>query len=201
MRCRWWEDQSLINDYIPESRQNRLISFAEALAADLEAVKERIDKEKIHTDEYAYVFTKVVQDVLRDYQQAKLDAYRAILSNSLILDVGAAKREDYLYKVENMTAVHLMVLSWFRNDRVVRTALNHHRFEGGTSSLRQTLATLTDLDDTTIESTLHDLDTMGITNNMKGSLRTMMTPDGATQLEGRLTPYGREFLRFISPPG
>lgn len=124
----------------------------------------------------------------RDYQREKLDAHRNILVNALRGDVDASVQERYLALVEQLTPMHLRVLSAFVSD-----ARNHahmaeepNRMSG---SLDQTLSwPLPDLSDSQIESCIFDLDQMGITNRVTNALNTMMTDHGSRQFEGHPQP-------------
>ncbi|MBX3097826.1 MAG: hypothetical protein KF812_13305 [Fimbriimonadaceae bacterium] len=189
---------SLIDDYIPESRQKRIEEFSKNLADEMERLGDSLDANYVKTDEFAYLFTRVYQDVTRDYQQEKLVAYRNILVNALRVEVDASIQERYLYLVEQLTPLHLRVLSAFVSDHrnEAQMAKEPNRMS---NSLSQTLKwLLPDLAESQIESCIFDLDQMGITAGVKNTLKTMMTEHGARQLEGRLTGFGRSFLNFIS---
>lgn len=189
---------SLIDDYIPESRQKRIEEFSKSLADEMERLGDSLDANYVKTDEFAYLFTRVYQDVTRDYQQEKLIAYRNILVNVLRVDVDASIQERYLFLVEQLTALHLRVLSAFVSDQRNASALAGLS-QGMMGSLSQTLRTLLpDVSPDQIKSCIFDLDQMGITAGVSNSLMTTMTGHGATQLEGRLTGFGRNFLNFIS---
>lgn len=191
---------SLIDDYIPESRQKRIEEFSKGLAEEMERLAGSLDESYVKTDEFAYLFTRVYQDVSRDYQQEKLDAYRNILVNALRVDVDASVQERYLALVEQLTPMHLRVLSAFVSDarNHAQMAKEPNRMSG---SLDQTLKwLLPELSSGQIESCIFDLDQMGITNRVTNALKTMMTDHGSRQLEGRVTPFGRGFLQFISTP-
>lgn len=186
---------SLLDDYIPQSQQKRIADFTEKLAQDLEGVQNVIDEEVVHTDEFTFLFMRVYQNVQRDYQQSKLDAYRNILVNSLVVDIEASVAENYLYQVERLTPMHLRVLSAFYSDHRNRAALGTR--ESG--SLMQTLRMLLpEVAEVHIKGCVFDLDQAGITGNVSNSLMMGMTSNGATTLESRVTPLGRGFIDFIN---
>lgn len=189
---------SLIDDYIPESRQKRIEEFSSDLADEIERLEGSLNEAYVKTEAFAYLFTRVYQDVTRDYQQEKLVAYRNILINALRVDVDASIQERYLFLVEQLTALHLRVLSKFVSDQ--RNAIDLAELsQAMMGSLFQTLRTLLpDVSPDLIESCIFDLDQMGITAGVSNALMTTMTGHGATQLEGRLTGFGRNFLNFIS---
>lgn len=186
---------SLIDDYIPETRQKRIEEFSVALAEEMERLSHRIDESRINTEEFTFLFVRVYENVSKQYQTEKLIAYRNILVNSLIVDIDASIQERYLHLVEQLTPLHLRVLSVFISDEANRQKLPPN-FSSG--SLIQTISKLLGLTGTHIRSCVFDMDQMGITNNVSGSLGAMMTPAGAMNLEGRLSDFGNGFVRFIS---
>jgi hypothetical protein len=190
---------SLMDDYIPTTRDKRMQEFAQAVADEFERVGERIDGSKIDTDEFAYMFTKVFQDVSRDYQKEKLSAYRNILVNSLLVDVPAALQESYLHRVEALTSLHIRVLSYLAlSVDEVESMLASRGMQ--TNSLSATLTTLVGIDKHTLQAVVHDLDMQGITHGMSSALGAMMTAHGAMSLQGRLSYFGQGFVAFISRP-
>lgn len=191
---------SLLDDFIPASREKRLREFAERVANDINTIQNLIDTDYVKSDEFAYLFTRVFQNVTRDYQQSKLNAYRNILVNSLKYNIDDSIKESYLKRVEDLTALHLDVLSCFHSDLRNQKILGDPRqYYGSFGDLGSTFRKLLPhLNGGHVESALFDLDTAGITSNVRNILNTMMTGHGALELEGRLTPYGREFVRFIS---
>jgi hypothetical protein len=188
---------SLMDDYIPESRQKRVEKFSQDLADELSRLQDSLDESYVKTEEFAYLFTRVYQNVVRDYQQEKLDAYRNILVNALQVDLAASVQERFLTLVEQLSPMHLRVLSAFvsdqRNAQVFAQNPNRH-----SNSLGQTLRfLLPELSDGEFERCVFDLDQMGITNRVHGVLKGMMTEHGARQLDGRLTSFGRHFVDFV----
>lgn len=188
---------SLIDDYIPESRQKRVEKFSQDLADELSRVQESLDEGYVKTEEFAYLFTRVYQNVVRDYQQEKLDAYRNILVNSLRVDLAASVQERFLTLVEQLSPLHLRVLSAFISDEHNSNvfAQNPNR---SSMSIGETLRILLpELPEGEVVRCVFDLDQMGITNRVHGLLTGTMTEFGARQLEGRLTAFGREFVDFV----
>jgi len=187
---------SLMDDYIPESRTTRYEQFTISLAQKLEEKADKLDADKVSTDEFAYLFVKVYENLKRDYQREKLIAYRNILVNSLAVDINASLVERYLHLVEQLSALHLRVLSVFISDARNRASLTPNF---SSSSLMQTArALLPDIPEEYIRSCIFDLDQMGITNRVNDSIGAMMTSSGALNLEGRLTKFGNNFVLFIS---
>ena len=196
---------SLLDDFIPASRERRIREFAEGVASDLEQIKSQLKIKYVTTDEFAYLFTRVFQNLTRDYQQSKINAYRGLLVNSLRYDIDASVVESYLKRVEDLTALHLDVLTCFYSDRYNQSRLgvanNPYQVMGTFGSLMGTLKRLLPrLTEGQIEAAVFDLDRANITNNVYSVLHGTMTGMGAMDLEGRLTAYGSNFVRFISTP-
>jgi hypothetical protein len=79
---------SLITDYIPSARFQRLEKFAEQVAEDLLELSDRIDESYIKTDDFAFMFEKCFRGVAENPQKEKMNAFRGILINSAV-------RKDY----------------------------------------------------------------------------------------------------------
>jgi len=191
---------SLMSDYIPNSRVERLEQFAKDLADDMTRVHDKLNVDYVRTDEYAFLVTRVFEDVARDYQEDKLRAYRNILVNGLRFDVRASIQEAYLNRVENLTPLHLQLLSCFVSDEDNAKKLpDATQSYGSSGSIRNTLQILLpDFPRDQLAACAHDLDIQGITGNLASSLTTMMTAHGAQELANRLTPFGRGFVDFIT---
>src|SRR5690606_36262179 len=73
---------SLMTDYIPSTKQQRLEEFVSEVSEDLMKLKHRVDENILHTDEFAFMFEKCFRGVAENYQAEKIQAFRGMLINS-----------------------------------------------------------------------------------------------------------------------
>lgn len=102
---------SLMKDYLPNRRAQRVIAFAEVVADDLRAIAARIDACYVKSDEFAYLFERCFKGVIENYQEEKLAAFRAIITNALLQEETPAERKElYLQLAGELAASHIRVL-------------------------------------------------------------------------------------------
>jgi hypothetical protein len=192
---------SLMTDYIPNRRATRIIEFAEAVASDIVKISDRLNADYVKTDEFAYLFEQCFKGVSEDYQQEKIDAYRAILLNSMLHpEMPQERNQLYLKIVNDLLPIHIHLLRAFYDPNGYARAVGiQTQSYSMTTSLSQLLRDLfPGLTADEIRSAVHDLDTLGLTNNISNSLTTMMSGGGIEKLAGRMTSYGRAFMCFIT---
>lgn len=182
---------SLIDDYIPESRQKRIEEFSKNLAGEMERLGESLDANYVKTDEFAYLFTRVYQDVTRDYQHEKLIAYRNILVNALRVDVDASIQERYLFLVEQLTPLHLRLFGVLADAQSPERVAVYPKENNAKDQLPLMLALVPDIPSEQFVPTMMDLAYQGL-------LETMVPLDMPVFSYGVLTPFGRGFHSFIS---
>lgn len=78
---------SLMTDYIPSMKQKRLEEFVQDVAADLQALQDRVKEDTFFTEEFAFVFEKCFRGAAENYQDEKLKAFRGILINAAVPDL------------------------------------------------------------------------------------------------------------------
>lgn len=192
---------SLMKDYIPSQRAERVIQFAQAITEDLRDFADKISADYVKTDEFAFLFEQCFKGVSENYQAEKLLAYRAIILNALLHpEIPQNNKEMYLRIVNQLLPVHIHLLSALAdpNAYVSLHGMKVRRYEI-TTSLRQLLGDLGFREDE-FTAGLHDLDALGLTPNIAGSLNTSMSGGGVEKLQGRLTALGKELIRFIAEP-
>jgi hypothetical protein len=101
---------SLVADYIPSSRAARLEQFSKDVAEALSKLTAEIQAERIRTDQFAYLLTRVYTNVAKEYQEEKLRAFRNVLVNGLVQEVADIEQERFLSWVEQMTTLQLYIL-------------------------------------------------------------------------------------------
>jgi len=109
---------SLMSDYIPSRKLERLTEFAEKAAEDLKRLSDEVLEERLKTDSFAFVFEECFAGASRHYQKEKLDAFRAILVNSAVRsDFSGDESEFFLQLVNSLSVLHLRML-WFLSNPV-----------------------------------------------------------------------------------
>lgn len=107
---------SLMSDYIPSAKVERLEQFAKQLAEDLERLQQYVDENFIHTDEFAFLFEKSFRGVAENYQVIKLEAFRGILVNSAInTGISQDEKEYFLNLVNTLSVLHIRILKFMEN--------------------------------------------------------------------------------------
>jgi hypothetical protein len=188
---------SLLEDYIPSSRAKRTEEFIIGLGERLEELQDQIHEERIKTDEFSYLITRGIENAQHDYQTEKLDAYRNLLVNALVLDdLDPSVTEAYMSMVEDLTPAHIVVLSgaW-------QVTAGSGDVQG--EALREVMdARLPGWDMDRIDFFTRDLDRRGLTMDLAQLWRfqfwgheTKMPP------VARVTDIGFHLLRLIAPPG
>lgn len=104
---------SLMSDYIPSSKFQRLEQFAKKIAEDLNTLQNQVDEAKIQTDEFAFLFENCFRGVAENYQNERLEAFRGILINSAIgVDLSEEEKEYFLNLVNTLSVLHIRMLKF-----------------------------------------------------------------------------------------
>lgn len=192
---------SLISDYMPKSKIERLLKFTKQFAEDLDRFKDEIDKTYIKTDEFSYIFEKTFKAVMENYQEVKLAGFRALLVNSLRDKTAKQEEKEFFLNIlDNLTAFHFRFLSVFR-DPAGWNAAHGNQVRGASTliSLNQILRQcFPDLDQDTIKTVIDDLYNKGLSSISSDRLMGMQTGGGIEKLNHALTPIGRKFIEFVT---
>ena len=184
---------SLLGDYIPTRQAERLQKFAEAVADEVQRLETKLDASYIETDEFAFLVQKIIQNVGREYQKAKLDAYRNMVVNALRVDIPSAVQEGYLNKVESLTPLHIRMILAVVYIGVVPKSDDEYLNAKSVDFLGHLLP---DFPKEMVLPCAHDLDAQGITQDLEGALQ--VGPGfHAFNMHLSLTNYGRGLLDFI----
>ncbi|MGB2695558.1 MAG: hypothetical protein WBD55_10265 [Dehalococcoidia bacterium] len=194
---------SLIDDYIPKRKEERIRDFLEKLAEEVDGVKDRLGAETsqyVRTDEFAYLLERAFRGAVEAYQEDKIRAYRAVLVNSLLPD---APDEDsklfFLSLVESLTPLHFRIVRILRDPQGFDAETGNRVGPGdGISTSRLTIMRklMPDYAEELLEATWRDLNVRGVVST--DSLRAMITDKGIDQMVGLLTPLGQQFTQFVT---
>lgn len=190
---------SLINDYIPDRKMERLVDFAEVVVEDIKNIADRLDNDYVKSDEFAYVFEECFRKVSENYQYEKIQAYRAILINSLLNpDMAAERKELYIKIVNDLLPTHILLLRAFRNPLEFCNRSGVNPLKVVTSTYEIFKKFFPELNENEIKSYIHDMDTLGLTNGVVTKDKFTIGPTTVELLAGRLTPLGKSLINFIT---
>jgi hypothetical protein len=190
---------SLITDYIPNQRQIKLEDFTKKLASDLEQFKDEINDEYIKTEEFAFIFEKCFKGAIENYQHEKIQAFRAVLVNSLrSTHLNQNEKEFFLSMIDRFSVIHMRVLYFMANPHqyLDDRSIPRTNVQGSFSQFFPRVMPDVQLDH--VKIVFQDLFTLGFTNTDKGIFGTMTASSGYDLLGDRLTPLGRSFIKYIS---
>lgn len=194
---------SLINDYIPKSREKRTIDFLTKVAEDLESLKAQIDTNYIKSEEFEYLFQKAWKVAVEHYQEEKIEGFRAILLNSAIGKEATGDDRDLFINILNeLTGYHFEMLKVFKNP-IEWNKKNNNKVKGGSMmvSLNQILREcFPEWDEERIVIILDDLYNKKLCTIASDRIKTMMTGGGIEKLNNALTPFGKRFIDYITMP-
>ncbi len=194
---------SLMTDYIPTSKQNRLEQFAERIAADLEELQERVDENNILTDEFAYTFEKCFRGAAENYQQEKLESFRGILINSALGSNLPENEKDYFINlVSTLSVLHLRILKFMAKpiEFLEENSIPQENIRGGFSQFFPVAIPGVNIE--IIKSAYGELFQYGFFNTDKTIFHTMTAGKGLDLLGNgtRVTEFGMRFIDFCTSP-
>lgn len=190
---------SLIGDYIPKKKEERLLNFVKELTIKLEEYAQSINAEYVKTEEFAYLFEECMKGVLSNYQEQKLLCFKGIIVNSLRHDLKKEQKEYYLHLVNSLTDLHLRILaisndpdSYFDIYQLDKNLIQ------GAAIGEVFKAALPGIDLEMIKSAYGDIYQMGLFNTDKSIFGTLTASRGFDIAKGRLTELGKSFIKFCT---
>jgi hypothetical protein len=192
---------SLITDYIPTQRQKRVEEFTTQLAQDLDRLKTTVNSEYVLSDDFAFLFEKSFRAVAENPQKEKLDAFRAILLNSVLAKTMPEEEKEYFLSLAmSLTTLHLRVLRFLATPEQYLQAvgIGAQSVQGGFGTIFRTVFPNVQLD--VAASAFGDLHQIGLINTDKGIFGTMTAGSGIPLVKGRMTKLGESFITFCTVP-
>ena len=190
---------SLITDYIPSARSQRIETFAEQTAQDLERLQAQVDQEYLTTQEFAFIFEKCFRGAAEYPQQEKLRAFRAILINAATGKVADEQEKEYFLNLVNtLTVLHIRILRFLHQPEKYLTEIGVplDSIRGGFAQMFTTAVPDTRLD--VIKAAFGDLHRAGLINTDASIFSTMTSAQGLQLLGGRVSDLGASFVEFCS---
>lgn len=190
---------SLISDYLPKQREKKLVDFAVTIAEDLKRFKTRVNGEFITTDEFAFIFEKCFKGAVENYQTEKIQAFRAILVNSVTgSELSQNEKEFFLSLVDRLSVIHIRML-WFMaqpHQYLQARSIPTTNVQGSFSQFFPRV--FPDASIEFIKLIIQDLYGYGFINTDKSIFGTMTATGGFDLLGNRVTKTGDEFINFIT---
>jgi hypothetical protein len=184
-----------------QPKKKRVEDFAQAIAADLTTLQDRVDEQAILTDEFAFVVEECFRGVVEHYQQEKLESFRGILVNSATgLEPSQDEREFFLSLVDRLSVLHIRILRFmaFPEDYLKHTGIQEDSIRGGFSYFFPIAIPGVGIE--AIKSVFQDLHQSGLQNTGVSIFGTMTSGEGLELLANRVTDLGIEFVEFCTPP-
>jgi hypothetical protein len=190
---------SFVDNYLPKGRQQRLEDFIRDFAVGYENFKDKMQIElaKIKTDSFSFIFVNVIQSALIYYQPEKIEAFRAILLNSLTPESPSDElKEYYLNLLNSLTPVHIKIL------KAVKIPQKFH-YEAGYPDDGTYIKILEPMfefklkpyPNDLIKSAWRELLSKGLVKEEK--IEASASTVKAINIKGMLTEFGQGFIDFI----
>lgn len=192
---------SLISDYIPSARFQRLEAFAQQIANDLLKLSDRVNESYIQTDEFAFLFEKSFRGVAENPQTEKINAFRGILINSAVRDDYSEEEKEYfLTLVNTFSALHIRILRFmaYPKQYLSDSGISENQITGGFSDFFP--VAIPGVSSSVIESAFGDLYQYGLINTDKTIFHTMTSGQGLHLLGNRVSDFGDRFIQFCISP-
>jgi hypothetical protein len=180
---------TFISEYLPRKKQERLVGFVQDLSRELEAGRDRIDRDFVKTKD----FDRMVEDVLERVQtvrnEDKLGYWAALLAGASTTDrPNQTDRDRMIETLDALRPEHLRLLHVIATTNEPPPGL----YAGGVSATLDWKMPDVPNDEARRRWTeLSRFDLVG------GYASGTMTAQGAGNLMGHMTPYGREFVRLL----
>jgi hypothetical protein len=188
---------------IISKRQNRRLNqFLVTLADNLKSLESRVNEDFLRTEEFQDLAEDIFSKAAETRQQEKLDAFRAILVNTVLSDSPtydeAAEIADL---VNGWQPRHIILMHILADPVAADQKMGNAVGPGGglTTSISTILhKLLPEWDDDQIDRTWKEL--YDVQMHRTPGTKTMMTDQGINQLQNRLTDFGVKVARYLSLP-
>lgn len=195
---------SSVEYVLAHRRSHRLNEFLTNLAADVIAVKERINHDTATSEEMVDVIEAMLIKAGDTVQTKKLDALRAVFLNTMLFArPNYDEAHEIINRISGWEPRHLMMLNILANpqeaDRQMGSVVGQGSgFETTFSQILQKLLPAWSYNQ--IARTWEELCDKRILNVAPGNVGAMMTDQGIHHLENRLTEFGYRVVRYLTPP-
>lgn len=188
--------------YLDKTRNQRLNSFLIQLSQDLDKIKDHLNQDFIHKEQFRDLVEDVFTKASYTHQQEKLDALRAIFLNSITSPHPQYEEiEEITNLIQSWQPSHIILLKILTNPKDFNESKGNpiKSQPGGIISIIDLLRLLLpEWDDYRLKrswQTLFD-DHIHTTESIGGAI----TNKGIDQLDNRLTDFGKKVARYLTNP-
>lgn len=193
----WGAFTTLLESIIPNAKEERLKNYLMELWTYLRANEENIKEAYVMNENFWYIFEQAYKQILETNKRFKIHCIKGIVINSLIKEVSREEKEYYIGLINNLSELHLRILSLFNNP-------SHYLdiYWLGTEACRnysfsQILSyAIPWVNADIILSALWDIHQIWLINTGKESINIMTASTWAALVEGRVTNLGKRFIEF-----
>ena len=192
---------SLMSDYIPSSRLNRIEEFARSIAEDLDRFSSQVQEKYLLTDDFAFMFEKCFRGVAENPQREKIETFRGILINSAIrIDLAEEEKEYFVNLANSLSVLHIRILKFMAApERYLGEAgISPDAINGGFSNFLP--VAIPGVSIQVIRSAFGELFRYGLINTDQTIFGTMTASQGLELLRGRVSDLGMRFSSFCMVP-
>ena len=181
---------ALLSTFIPSRKMKRAEGQLQEVFERLAKLEVVIDPNWIQSDEFMGIFEECVRGFTQNYQEEKLDAFRAILLKASIgSDLKVDEQEYYLSLVHRLTPLHIKLLRLMNEARQIP-----HGTEPAISpSVQQVL----DVDLSIIVAAYADLEVLQFTNTQSHGIGSYLTVP-LERMDSRINESAVKFIEYIT---
>ena len=192
---------SLISDYLPNSVEKRKAELLIKLSKDLENLENRYNEDTLKKDYFISTFIAASKGVIENHDQEKVNAFRAIILNTLIAE---NPKEDevamFIGMTQRLTPLHIKLLKILRDPKLEiekdpeKKSKMDAVYSGGISTLTSLI--IPQYSEDLVKIAFQDLYNMGL--HSTSSWGGTMSAHGITQK--RTSEFGDKYIDFITLP-
>lgn len=160
-----------------------------------------MNSDYVLTDDFGFLFEKCFRAVAENPQKEKIDAFRAILVNSVLRSsLLEAEKEYFLTLATNLSTLHLRILRFLAEPEQYLEAvqIEPESVRGGFTEIFRVVFPGVQLD--MAKSAISDLYRNGLISTDKGIFGTMTAGSGIALVKGRVSKFGNSFIDFCTVP-
>ncbi len=194
----------IVGSFVPDVKVERVIRFAEDLAARVEAVEDKIDHEFVLREEFAAAVEDTLDRITRRRNDQKLQFFAAAIAATMTVDRPAEReRERLVDLLDELRPSHLSVLAGIARGTPPPDA--RPPFTVGVAANDAVAAATASADTDDVQGDIRQLEVRGLIVPM-GSGTVML--HAAYDVRRLVTPLGWKLIQFaaltkdiVGPPG
>lgn len=186
----------LLNDYVPRKKQDRLVSFVQALAEESLALGDRLDLDFVHAVEFEGMAEEVFDRAQQHKAEQKLAYFAAALAHGAAVERPDERtRERFMDALDQLRGSHLRLLaSVAQGVPVPKAGPDVVTSSQAAIAAVSSAATRAKVDSWDLDWA--DLARLGIVETLTEAVSDPRVP---YDVRAAITPFGREFIRFVTP--